>query len=624
MAHYTLSPKWIIACPTALLIGCTPAMYRKQADEAAYQIIDSQQRAALGKDETFTIDSPSNTLRRRLVEAQKLAHAGPASFGVDQLEPVAHWPEDGGATGEGGDGQVDAGESLPDGPLVLTLTDALQVAARNNRDYQSQKEDVFRTALDLDLERNEFRYLFFSSPEATYTDDPGDGPDVRGVVVTGPGEVRRKLKTGALFSFRLALDLAKLLTQDRTSSMGILADATITIPLLRGAGEHIVTEPLAQAQREVVYSLFSLERFKRTLAVRVASDYLAVLQQLDQVRNAEENYRSLIKAARRAGHLADAGRLPDIQVDQARQDELRARNRWISAQQSYARRLDAFKTTLGLPADAEIELERGELDRLAEAARSATAGELATQPIAGRAETAPAEAPVELAPPTRAGGGRYELPADEAIAVALTQRLDLRTAHGRVVDAQRRVVVAADALKAGLTFVGTGRAGASRGLGSTDLPDADLRPEQGIYTAGLLLDLPLERTAERNAYRNSWIALQRAVRDIQDLEDQIKVQIRDALRTLVEARESARIQAQAVALAQSRVESTELFLRAGRAEIRDVLEAREALVEAQDALSAALVNYRVAELELQRDMGVLEINQRGLWREYEPTEDLEQ
>ena len=59
-----------------------------------------------------------------------------------------------------------------------------------------------------------------------------------------------------------------------------------------------------------------------------------------------------------------------------------------------------------------------------------------------------------------------------------------------------------------------------------------------------------------------------------------------------------------------------MFLEAGRAEIRDVLEAEESLVSAQNALSAALVAYRVGELELQRDMGVLEVDEEGLWKEY--------
>ena len=85
-------------------------------------------------------------------------------------------------------------------------------------------------------------------------------------------------------------------------------------------------------------------------------------------------------------------------------------------------------------------------------------------------------------------------------------------------------------------------------------------------------------------------------------------------------RESLLIQARSVKLAQKRVESTNLFLEAGRAQIRDLLEAQEALLSAQNALTAAIINYRVAELQLQRDMGVLKISEKGLWQEYSPGE----
>ena len=107
------------------------------------------------------------------------------------------------------------------------------------------------------------------------------------------------------------------------------------------------------------------------------------------------------------------------------------------------------------------------------------------------------------------------------------------------------------------------------------------------------------------------------------MEDQIKLQIRDSLRSLLESRESFHIQSLAVELALRRVASTTLFLEAGRAEIRDVLEAQEALVSARDALTAAIINYRVAELDLQRDMGVLVINDNGLWTEYTETKKTE-
>jgi len=613
---------WLIAalaaCP-CWLIGCRPADYHRDADKTAYRLIEKAQKGIFGQAEPFTIESPADQLRSRLLLDQDLPHSSPASLGTRYLTPINHWPE------KGNPAPAEEPSALPPWQtgqtLVLTLAEALQIAARNSREYQTRKEDVFRTALALDLEANQFRNIFAGDVESQYTENRSGNDPVRGVANSGNLSWDKKLKNGTVLTAEFAIDLVRLLTADRSSSMGLFADATITVPLLRGSGSYIVAEPLTQAERDLAYSLYTFTRYKRTLAVRVASDYLAVLQQLDQLSNAADSYRRLIGGTHRARALADAGRLPQIQVDQALQDELRARDRWIAAQESYAGRLDSFKVTLGLPADANIDLDYQELKRLAETAsltRLKAAATQPSQPTSTQASTPAADAEIQLVPPARQGGGPLEMEARQATTIALENRLDLRTALGRVYDAQRQVVVAADALRAGLTLVGTAQAGAGRSLSSASLPDAEIDPKHGVYTASLLLDLPLERTAERNAYRNSWIDLERAVRDAQELEDQIKLEIRDALRSLVQAREEYVIQAQAVTLAKRRVDSTELFLQAGRAQVRDVLEAQEALISAQNALTAAIVTYRVTELQLQRDMDVLEVDEKGNWREYEP------
>ena len=80
------------------------------------------------------------------------------------------------------------------------------------------------------------------------------------------------------------------------------------------------------------------------------------------------------------------------------------------------------------------------------------------------------------------------------------------------------------------------------------------------------------------------------------------------------------IQAKAVYVAQKRVKSVNMFLDAGRAQTRDLLEAQDALLSAQNALTASVVDYRVAELTIQRDMGVMQVNEKGLWQEYLPGE----
>ena len=64
-----------------------------------------------------------------------------------------------------------------------------------------------------------------------------------------------------------------------------------------------------------------------------------------------------------------------------------------------------------------------------------------------------------------------------------------------------------------------------------------------------------------------------------------------------------------------------MFFEAGRSELRDLLEAQSALLTARNALTSAVINYRIAELQFQRDAGILKIDDNGLLVEYESVED---
>lgn len=61
---------------------------------------------------------------------------------------------------------------------------------------------------------------------------------------------------------------------------------------------------------------------------------------------------------------------------------------------------------------------------------------------------------------------------------------------------------------------------------------------------------------------------------------------------MFESRESLKIQASARFVAEKRIRSTTRFYEAGRARIRDLLEAQEALLTAKNGQAA--VGYRVA------------------------------
>lgn len=604
----------VVVC---LLIGCSTQQHRESVDRAAYETIKQYQEANFGESEPFTIEKPSIELRQRIMQSQPIQYSHPASISVHHIEPIEHWPSDGYISPATVSETLTAATS----PISLNLVDALQLAAKNNREYQSQKEQVFQEALNLDLQEEEFRTSFFNGIEAQYQNDRSDTNSPDGIVTENFGvgfnpSISKTFLSGAQLSAQLGWDLAMLLSPGSISSKSLFGDASITVPLLRGAGRHIVAEPLTQAQRDMVYAIYQFERFKRSFAVSIADEYLSVLQRIDEVKNAEQNYKSLITSARRAQMNLRTGKISPVEVDQAYQDELSARNRWVSSRQAYANAIDSFKYELGLPVDAYIELNRSEFDRLAKSSESIIAGATSLQ---RDEEVPPADAEIVLQEPTNRNAGKMEIDPKEAIRLAFENRLDLRTIQGRVYDAQRKVVVAADALKPEITLFGSVSTGQSRGIGSADRADFQvLDLGRGFYSSLLTIDLPTERTREAIEFRRSYINLERSVRDLQELEGRIKLDIRNQLRILFDARESLRIQAVSVNLAEQRVQSTELFMEAGRIEIRDLLDAREDLLSAQNALTSAMVNYRITELELQRDLGVLKVNNEGIWQEYNP------
>jgi outer membrane protein TolC len=437
------------------------------------------------------------------------------------------------------------------------------------------------------------------------TADNTTGETVKTESSSGTVGVSKTLKSGARIATSVittvGLDIVNLLSGDKITTKGITGDASISIPLLRGAGWHIAAESLTQAEQNLVYALYQFERYKKTYAVNVVTNYLNVLQQSDQIDNAAENYRNLITSTRRTQRLADAGRSTVIEVNQSLQEELTARARWISALQTYENRLDSFKTLLGLPADADIELDRTELEKINN--QYTAMADAVNNAINTKSSTTE-----ELAPPSMAGASQLEMDEGDAIDLAFENRLDLRVSEGKVFDAQRAVVIRANALKAEVTLLGSASS-SSEGTTRLDL-------DQGQLSALLTIDLPFERTSERNAYRNSYIALEQAVRDLQSLEDDIKLSVRQNLNQMQAARESVAIQTRAVSVAQNRAKSTDMFFEAGRSELRDLLEAQEALLTARNSLTSAVVQYRTAELQFQRDTGILKIDDRGLLVEY--------
>ena len=303
---------------------------------------------------------------------------------------------------------------------------------------------------------------------------------------------------------------------------------------------------------------------------------LAVLRRIEEVKNTEGTYERLKSTSARSERLGEAGRLDNIQVNQAKQNELRAKNQLVSVKQSLESSVDGLKVKLGLPVDARIQLDSAELMTLADK-------------LSGSLEA-----------------DRGALEADEVaklVEVALAGRLDMRISVHQLEDAERQVLIAKDDLRANVKLKG----GASIKEADSD-GDDDSSSTKIEYTGILEVDLPWEKSRERTQYRKSLIALEEAKRSVEAREDGVKASVRESVRSRQEALEAYRIQLQARSLAERRVKSVNLFQEAGRATVRDTIEAEESLLSAQNATLSALVSCQVSTLQLLQALELLEVD----------------
>jgi outer membrane protein TolC len=537
---FHLSGGVLMAALIISLSGCTTKYYREQADTAVYDILAYKRKAALKDENPFTIEKSKWTPLEGLPR-----HHQPIV--PEELSDTSHQPKN--------------------APVIINVSKALEIAVRNSRDYQSRKEDVYLTALNLTFERDAFTPHFSSAFSNSYTKTPSTetwGGD-------GTFGISQLLTTGAKVSLDITNDFLVNLTGPSDKSAITTIAGSIVQPLWRDAGRDVAEESLTQAERDVVYELRSFARFHKSFAVAIITEYYAILRQRAQVRNEWNNYKDLVRGRERSLSLAEAGRLKELEVDQAQQDELTARDRYIRTQQRYRDLLDRFKLTLSLPTDTNIDVDEQDLDRL-----------------------------------RKAGIIHPDIASDKAVANALKTRLDLMNARDQIYDAKRKIKVAANGLGGDIDLVLTGSVDSTG-----DSKPASFNRKNGTYTAGLDIDLPLHRTAERNTYRRSLINSDRAERRSGELTDEVKQEVRQAWRALQEAKISYDINTRSLMLAKKRVESTTELRQAGRASTRDLLESQSSLLQAQNTIITVLVDHAIAKLDLWRDVGTLRVGPEG-------------
>ena len=453
---------------------------------------------------------------------------------------------------------------------ALTISNSLDLAVSRSRRYQAAKESLYLTALSLTGSRYAFGPQFFANSTATFTRDSNhdQSNDVNSQV-----GVSQLLKTGGQLSASLGNDILRYYTGDPRRSLVSILSVNLTQPLLRGFGRNNpAVEALTQAQRNVVYAVRNYSFFQDQFALEILVDHFNLLAQKDIMRNRYTNYLGRVQSTQRLeARAADRERLAD--VDQARQAELTAKDNYVNAVASYRNSLDQFKIKLGLPLGEKLALDDRELDEMEQNGL----------------------VPAPLNP-------------EAAYRVATEKQLQILNAIDKFEDSKRKVRVAANQLQADLKIV------ADADLTSQPPTDySHFDPNKVRADVGLQLNLPIDRLPERNSYRSTLVSFESDLRNFTLTLDNLKESIDQGLRTLEQSRQNYEIQKNALELANRRVDSTTLLLEAGRAEVRDLVDAQDAQIAAQNAVTSALVGYQQTRLQLMLDIGALDTEVPKFW-----------
>lgn len=583
-----LSLKRLALITACLSVGCAPSWYREDADRQVLSIVKSQQGKTVGYVAPISVpvNEPAKPTRKSYVPLPTTTLPNPLQdvivtrlpgrrIGV--LGPAATPSQEPTQKASSASTQPTAVERVrnllrtpyelgPDAGIAtghrFGLFESIAYAVEHSREYQTQMETLYLSALDVTLQRHLFDPRPFANVRTSYDGGQKNVAYRSAMTVTGEAGVRQQLPLGGEIVASGLVSFIDALNDNTQGGENAQLALTGSIPLLRDAG-FVNLEPLIQSERNVVYAVRAFETYRRNFATQVASDYFNLLTQQQRIRNRYLQYQSSVDFVNRTLAFFDSGQVDGIEVQRVQNQLLESEDEVNTALQNYENALDRFKLRIGMPMDEPLQVVSVQLD-----------------------------VPVP------------KLDAVEASILARQFRLDLQTVRDRVDDARRRVAVAENGLLPDLDMT----LGTTVGNSPGD-PARDIDGDTVAYNAGLRLDLPLDRLAERNRYRAALIGLEVARRNVQDQEDTVVADARASIRTIRTAVSSLEINRQATEIARKRLDAVTQFLLTGRTkDTRNVVEAQNTLLGAQDRFDQARARVQIAILSYLRDAGVLRLD----------------
>ena len=276
----------LLVCVWMSSSGCTRYFYRKQADCEAFTLVWKKSRDPRWELLDYTVYSrpesrffdPTNLDRPPMpiddVAAHKLMHC------VDCKNGYPYWHAN-------GDTPFVANprwkEFLPineDGVLELDLRGAMHLGRVHSRDYQSQLETLYLSALDVTFERFRFDVQFFGTQGANNNNQDTNfqvlGPPAAGrpfgsslLTTQNTLSANRFLASGGQFTTEIMNTFMWQFAGPNQSNPLTIGSFSFVQPLLRLGSRAVVLERLTLVERTLLGNVRAMERYRQGFFVQI-------------------------------------------------------------------------------------------------------------------------------------------------------------------------------------------------------------------------------------------------------------------------------------------------------------------------------------------------------------------
>lgn len=387
---------WLLIVSMVLILsGCTRAKYRCRADKEVYGLIGcaaSDPRWEL-KDYSITPSPESRMFDPDNPDRPPMPPDDPTSAElmecVDGKRGWPHWDHNGCTPCVENPAWMQYLPLDENGALPLDRSNAVQVALLNSREYQSELEQLYLSALDVTYQRFRFDAQFFGKNSTFFT---ADGPDRFAVGGDSSSlleeknslQIRKLTATGGEIIAGIANSIVWQFAGPDDYTGTTLVDFSMVQPLLRAGGRAVVLENLTESERALLANVRQMERFRHGFYTQIVAGSnpgagpsrgglgLAALQPTlpgggggifdlmeskVRINNQRSNVAGLRDSLDQLVAFYEAGRIDKLQVDQNRQALYNAQIQLASLKQAYQDSQDSFKITLGLPPSLDVKID---------------------------------------------------------------------------------------------------------------------------------------------------------------------------------------------------------------------------------------------------------------------------